>query len=296
MVLTAMHTLQGSGYAVAIIGWLAVTGAVGLLPHCAAAQSVSADPTTTSRSAAAAPRERAHAEMREIARNARKPTIAVPAVATAVTAAAFLPPREKPPLASGSAERPPAGQPVSVDPGSPEGQQEAAPLGGGPQPAEQAVAGSPPDAVVDEGAVEDLQKGGAEASGRRSSRLPGAIASLPFAPNSAALSGDAERVLKDLAARFPVTDPAYRLQLLAFAGGEDISPSRARRLSLERALAVRAYLMANGIEGTRMDVRALGDRIPDPPAGMPQDLPQDLPTNLPQDLPRDRVDIAMIKR
>jgi outer membrane protein OmpA-like peptidoglycan-associated protein len=112
------------------------------------------------------------------------------------------------------------------------------------------------------------------------SALQGSLASLAFAPNSAELSGDAEGVLNDLATRFPVEDEAIRLQLMAYAGGEDMSASKARRLSLARALAVRSYLMSNGIDGARMDVRALGDRILDPAAGAPTD----------------RVDIAMIRR
>jgi outer membrane protein OmpA-like peptidoglycan-associated protein len=110
--------------------------------------------------------------------------------------------------------------------------------------------------------------------------VPVAIASLVFAPDSAALNGDAEGALKDLAARFPIKDEAMRLQLMAYAGGEDMSASKARRLSLDRALAVRSYLMANGIDGTRMDVRALGNSILDSALGAPTD----------------RVDIAMIRR
>lgn len=114
--------------------------------------------------------------------------------------------------------------------------------------------------------------------------LPPATAQLVFAPETAALSAEAKATLKDLAARFPAHDENVRLQLIAYASGEDMSASKARRLSLARALSVREYLMANGIEGTRMDVRALGDeagRLPNgPPAGSPAN----------------RVDIAMIKR
>lgn len=51
-----------------------------------------------------------------------------------------------------------------------------------------------------------------------------------------------------------------RVQLLAYAASVDGNASKARRLSLSRALSVRAHLMAQGIASTRMDVRALGDR------------------------------------
>lgn len=56
-----------------------------------------------------------------------------------------------------------------------------------------------------------------------------------------------------------------RLAVHAYASGEDGSKSSARRISLSRALAVRAFLMDNGVPPTRVDVRALGletDRKP----------------------------------
>jgi len=57
-----------------------------------------------------------------------------------------------------------------------------------------------------------------------------------------------------------------RVQLLAYAASVDGNASKARRLSLSRALSVRAHLMAQGIASTRMDVRALGDRDKSGPA------------------------------
>lgn len=56
-----------------------------------------------------------------------------------------------------------------------------------------------------------------------------------------------------------------RVQLLAYAGGEALSSSKARRLSLSRALAVRSYLIENGLRSTRIDVRALGDKTTEEP-------------------------------
>jgi len=65
--------------------------------------------------------------------------------------------------------------------------------------------------------------------------------------------------LKALAAQFKgKTDE--RLQLKAYAGGKGVSPSKARRLSLSRALAVRSYLISSGVRSTRIDVRALGNK------------------------------------
>lgn len=68
-------------------------------------------------------------------------------------------------------------------------------------------------------------------------------------------------VVKDLKA-----DQKRRVQLLAYAAPAEGNASKARRLSLSRALSVRAYLMAQGIASTRMDVRALGDRNNSGPA------------------------------
>jgi len=56
-----------------------------------------------------------------------------------------------------------------------------------------------------------------------------------------------------------------RLQLLAYAGGKDLSTSKARRLSLSRALSVRSFLIDNGIRSTQIDVRALGNKTTEKP-------------------------------
>ena len=53
---------------------------------------------------------------------------------------------------------------------------------------------------------------------------------------------------------------SLRLQVLAYAGDKSETPSHARRLSLSRALAVRSYLINEGVRGPRIDVRALGNR------------------------------------
>ena len=65
-----------------------------------------------------------------------------------------------------------------------------------------------------------------------------------------------------------------RIQLLAYAKASSDGASRARRLSLSRALAVRAYLIEKGVRSTRMDVRALGDKLGDGPADRVDILPQ----------------------
>ncbi len=59
---------------------------------------------------------------------------------------------------------------------------------------------------------------------------------------------------------------SMRVQLHAFATGQDGNPSSARRISLARALSVREYLVdQGGLRPTRMDVRALGDQTQQQP-------------------------------
>ncbi|MBH61849.1 MAG: hypothetical protein CL569_05250 [Alphaproteobacteria bacterium] len=70
------------------------------------------------------------------------------------------------------------------------------------------------------------------------------------------LTPDAERSLGSLAATMAESDG--RLQLKAYAGGTGEPLGSARRLSLSRALAVRSFLIEQGIRSTRIDVRALG--------------------------------------
>lgn len=60
-------------------------------------------------------------------------------------------------------------------------------------------------------------------------------------------------------------NPAWKLQIQAFASPVKDGASSARKASLARALSVRTYLLGKGIDATRMDVRALGaesDRDP----------------------------------
>ena len=60
-------------------------------------------------------------------------------------------------------------------------------------------------------------------------------------------------------------NPAWKLQIQAFASPVKDGASSARKASLARALSVRTFLLGKGIDATRMDVRALGaesDRDP----------------------------------
>ena len=70
------------------------------------------------------------------------------------------------------------------------------------------------------------------------------------------VTGKLDGVIKELMA-----DESKRVRLMAYSTAPEGNSSKARRLSLSRALSVRSYLMGKGVRSTRMDVRALGDRV-----------------------------------
>jgi outer membrane protein OmpA-like peptidoglycan-associated protein len=86
-----------------------------------------------------------------------------------------------------------------------------------------------------------------------------------FPEGSAELPPEATQQLDGLAQKLD-QNQALRLQLMAYASGSEDTASRARRISLSRALAVRAYLIDKGVRSTRMDVRALGNKVEGDPA------------------------------
>ena len=88
---------------------------------------------------------------------------------------------------------------------------------------------------------------------------------IAFDLDSANLPEAAKADLKALATRL-VKEENLRVQLLAYASSTEQGASQARRLSLSRALAVRSYLIEQGVSSTRMDVRALGDKSEETPA------------------------------
>jgi len=98
---------------------------------------------------------------------------------------------------------------------------------------------------------------------------------VAFAATETDLNNASRAELKGLAERLR-SQENLRLQLLAYAEGEGLSPSKARRVSLSRALSVRSYLIENGIKTSRIDVRALGNQAPS--------------------APMDRVDVKVVQR
>ena len=82
---------------------------------------------------------------------------------------------------------------------------------------------------------------------------------IVFDADSSKLPQSARDALAEMAGKMR-SQETLRLQLLAYAGNADTSASAARRLSLSRALAVRSFLIENGVRSTRIDVRALGNK------------------------------------
>ncbi len=101
------------------------------------------------------------------------------------------------------------------------------------------------------------------------------LSTIEFDRESARLPDGARDLLAHLASRM-TEDATLEVQLLAYAGGNEENASKARRLSLSRALAVRSFLIDQGVRSTRIEVRALGNKVPE---GNPE-----------------RVDIAVQKR
>jgi hypothetical protein len=80
-----------------------------------------------------------------------------------------------------------------------------------------------------------------------------------YQPDAETFDGIGGTLLTGLVDRL-IADPAIRLEIRAYAGTGNGSARRARQLSLQRALNVRAFVIDRGIRNTRIDVRALGDQ------------------------------------
>ncbi len=93
---------------------------------------------------------------------------------------------------------------------------------------------------------------------------PGRAMQIVFKSTASKLPDTAKAGLKTLAAKLR-RQPALRLLLMAYAGGESLSFGKARRLSLARALSVRSYLIESGVRTTRIDARPHGKKTAEEP-------------------------------
>ena len=190
------------------------------------------------------------------------PPPSLPAAAPpAPEALASIPPAPTPPASNPSAPEPPApADEAAAEPASDTARGAPPPPSLPPEPDPPAKAETPAETQT-----AALPPAGETAGPQGSKRLI-------FAEGTADLDEAAKQVLR-AAAETLKTDQNARVQLLAYASSDDDSASRARRLSLSRALAVRQFLIKEGIRSTRMDVRALGNKFEDGPADRVDILP-----------------------
>ena len=140
-----------------------------------------------------------------------------------------------------------------------------------PLPPRVATAPSAPETRTDTSELASLLPiGGVALAATRSPTEPVAQRTVPqsdsrairFAPGATELQGDASSVLDGLVQKLKAV-PADRISLVAYASGDADQAIEARRVSLARAVAVRAYLIQHGVASTQIDVRALGNRVTD---------------------------------
>lgn len=87
---------------------------------------------------------------------------------------------------------------------------------------------------------------------------PGVDLVIPFEAGAPDLPGQAADAINQKIVEALKQNESARVQIIAYATPADEGQSSARRLSLSRALGVRGYLMENGVEPQRIDVRARG--------------------------------------
>ena len=71
------------------------------------------------------------------------------------------------------------------------------------------------------------------------------------------LDDAAKATLSTLAAQLK-QNPALRVNFLAYAQADDTQQSRSRRIALRRGFNARIYLINEGIDSLRMNIKAMG--------------------------------------
>lgn len=182
-----------------------------------------------------------------------------PAPAPKVAEAPAAPAKIAPPPAAPAPAAPPPPQPTE--------QASSAPPPPPPVSEPPAAAAPPPPAMP---AAETPAPPAPPAATEQASAPPAAEpagdgpAQVLFNSDDTKLSADGQTVLGGVISKLNA-DESQRVQLMAYAAGDDLTSSKARRISLSRALSVRSYLIENGIRSTRIDVRALGDKAENDP-------------------------------
>jgi outer membrane protein OmpA-like peptidoglycan-associated protein len=97
-----------------------------------------------------------------------------------------------------------------------------------------------------------------ELASLRATPSPDGTTSVNFKAGEVSLTKDATGTIDSLVVGALKSSPDSRIQIVAYAAAPDGKEGTARRTSLSRALSVRSYLISQGIDATRMDVRAMG--------------------------------------
>lgn len=86
---------------------------------------------------------------------------------------------------------------------------------------------------------------------------------MNYAQGGSGLDIQKTSLLKEKAVPFILGQARARIQIVSFATAFDTGQSSDRRMALKRALEVRQFLIDEGVEPSRIDVRALGDNAQD---------------------------------
>ena len=179
------------------------------------------------------------------------PTIAVPPPAAPVaappTSVTSTPP---PPVAApvAAVAKAPLDEPVSEEPDTAQSGPAIGPAATAPEGPQPSTA----EETADSGQTASLPP----ADGEQDDQSP---ITIIFGTEETDIPDTASSTLNELASLL-IDDTSVRVQLMAYASSADGSPSSVRRKSLSRALSIRAFLMDQGIQATRIEVRALGDQ------------------------------------
>lgn len=167
------------------------------------------------------------------------PAAVAPPAAAAPAPQVVSVPATPPPAVSPKAQRPPAATPPSPPP----------PVAAAPAPA-----AAPPPSPTPAPATSPAVASAAPITMPPPPPATAATANVQFAGNSAEISDVAKAELNRVAAD-AIMHSYRQIELRAFAGGTDLAESR--KISLARALAVRSYLIDQGVK-SRIEVGAFG--------------------------------------
>ena len=81
-----------------------------------------------------------------------------------------------------------------------------------------------------------------------------------FAPSATGLTAKNKEDLEEVA-KTVRADNRLAIRLISYAKNPELSSSKARRISLSRALTIRDFLLKQGIPSSKIEVHALGNRV-----------------------------------